>query len=111
MEKTIEELQAELDALKKSNLEAELAKEKMKAEDEARLRKEAEMEKLRKEIREEVLGQVKAESKIASTTPTKLDGGNSDFEEFKSVFTDKYKLSGVPYESYIHKLAFKGYKK
>jgi hypothetical protein len=107
----IEELQVELENLKKSNLMAQIAKEKIKAEEEQRLKKEVELEKLRNEVRQEILGQIESESKIKSNKPIKLDSPNSDFEEFKTTFAKKLKITGEPYESYIKKLAYKEYNK
>jgi len=109
-EKSIEELQAELEALKKTNLEAQLAKERAKAEEEQRLKKEEEMEALREELRQEVLDQVTAESKITKEEDVKLDSSNSEFDEFKDTFSKKLGITGEPYESYIRKLVYKEYK-
>jgi len=111
-EKSIEELQAELEALRKENLAAKIAEEKAKAEERQRLEKEQKLDELREELREEILDQVTAESKITSNDePTKLDAPTGDLEEFKSVFTKKLGITGEPYESYIKKLAYKEYTK
>ena len=110
-EKTIEELQAELEALKKSNLEAEIAKEKVKAEEEQQFKKDKELEDLRNELRNEIIGQIESESKITSESPIKLESKNSDLDEFREVFTKKLGITGKPYEEYIHKLAYKDYKR
>ena len=108
-EKSIEELQAELEALKKANLEMELAKEKAKAEEAERLKKEKEIEAMREEIRQEILSEINTDSKITSDEPTKLDSPTNEFEEFKAVFTKKLGITGEPYESFVKKLAFKEY--
>lgn len=110
-DKSIEELQAELEALKKANLEAELAKEKAKAEEEQRLSKEADMEKLRDEIRSEILDEIESGSQITKDEPVTMNAPNSDFEEFKGTFAKKLGITGDPYDKFIHKVVFKGYSK
>lgn len=110
MEKTIEELQAELEALKKRNLEVELAKEIAKAEDEQKLQKEKEMEKMREEIRKEVMENMAAESKITEKDSMKLDSPKSDLLEFKDTFVKKLGLTGRPYEDVIKDICYGGYK-
>jgi len=110
-DKTLEELQAELDSLKKTNLEAEIAFEKGKAEEKQRLEKEKEMENLRNDIRKEVEDELKAQSKIDEGKPEKLDAPHSDLQEFQETFAKKHNMSGKKYEEYIHDLVFKGYKK
>lgn len=110
-DKTIEELQSELEELKKRNLEAELAKEKAKADEELRLAQEKETERMREEIRQELVKKIGGESKVTKEQPVKMDTDDSELEEFKSVFTKKQGITGDPYESYIKRLAWGDYKK
>jgi len=106
-DKTIEELQAELETLKKANLEAQIAKEKAKADEDMRLAVEHEKERMREEIRQEVLN----ESKITASKPAKMDSAKSDTETFSEEFVKSHNLSGNKYEQIVHKLAYKGFSK
>ena len=78
-EKTIEELKAELEALKKQNLEREIAVEKAKIEAEEAEKKKKEEEELREQLREEERSKLleeqektKEDSKVVKETPTSL---------------------------------------
>lgn len=112
-DKTIDELKAELDALKKANLERELAEEKKKAEDAEKLKKQKEDEDLRQSIREEVLTELAEKSKITEvreTHPAEDLGNNmflgkendkATFEVFaNNVRRNMAKEAGISYDAF-----------
>ena len=115
-EKTIEELQAELESLKRVKLEKEIAKEKAALEEEEKLNKEKEAEELRESIRAELMTEMKGKSTVDEPAEEKLsDNTNSEFENFKKHMKEKYGLTGEGYESICRRIAdpgnFKGERK
>jgi hypothetical protein len=106
-EKTIEELQAELQALKKANLEREIAKEKAKKEEEEKLLKEKAEQEKREEIRQELLKEFEAQgiSKISGDKkPEKMVTENAKAEKFNRIFKDKYGYGDKTYEQICEEL-------
>lgn len=119
-EKTVEELSAELERLKKENLEREIAIERAKIDAEEKLKKEKEettlREKIHNEEREKVLTEMKDKSKVTKQTPEVLKQKETD--DFKSNFithfnqkfedegkkTNKHQYTGLTYEERIKKL-------
>ena len=86
-ERTVEELQLELDTLKKQNLEREVENEKVKLVQAEELKKKEADEKLRKqiesEVREKVITELSNKSNISSAKP-ETTGGNNFVEQFKT---------------------------
>lgn len=108
-EQTIEQLNAELEMLKKQNLEKAIADEKAKFAERAKL-EELEKEKkmkeiLRAEVEKEFLG--KQESRIVEEKGTvTLQKDTKDFEMFKENFVKRrkkegFELTGKPYEEML----------
>jgi len=106
-DKTIEELKAELDALKKSNLEKELENERKKAEEAEQLEKEKAEEELRNKIREELISEMDVGSKVGSETETLKKDPNTKFEVFSKKAIESIaketgkKITGRPYDEFI----------
>jgi len=95
-EKTLDELKAELESLKKTNLEREIAKEREKVEEAEKLEKNKEAEELREKIRTELMQEMKGSSTVEKEQPEKLSEPNK-YEIFLKKIEDKY---GVPHERY-----------
>lgn len=70
-EKTIEELEAELEAIKKANLERELAEQKKIADEAKALEIKKEKDKERETMREEILAELGNKTQIPTNTDTK----------------------------------------
>jgi hypothetical protein len=108
-EKTIEELQAELADLKKTNIEREIALEKAKIEEANKLAEKKEKEKLREEIKAELMAEIKTDSKITEDdkdeikNATPVDKGN--WAEFSEQYKKSNKLEGLAYEKLVEKMA------
>jgi hypothetical protein len=113
VEKTIESLEAELEKLKKQNLEREIAIEQAKAKEAEELKKKEDEEKLREEIREQVLKELKPESKIETIEgkkPTTLEAPwKNEFVQLSEDMSagiskdlgQEVKLTGDKYEDFI----------
>jgi len=112
-EKTVEQLQAELERLKKQNLEREIAKEKARIEREEALKKEEEELKLREEIRAEekskILEEMATKEEISEEKPETFEKMEKA-EQFKHNMVKKYGLTGKTYEDRIRDLVDKGLK-
>ena len=110
--KSIEELQAELEALTKANLEAKIAKEKEKLEAEKKIKEEEELEAQREAMKAELIEELGLnKSKVADTAPVNLNTPNNDFQEFKDVFVKKNNFTGQTYEEIVKRLAYGEYGK
>ena len=112
-EKTIDELEAELSALKKANLEKQIAEEKAKVDEAEKLEKEKEEEELRNKIREEehskILADMNEKSTVKEENPETLER-KSKAEAFKQNMVKKYGLTGKTYEDRIRDLVDGGQK-
>jgi hypothetical protein len=113
-EKTLDELQAELENLKKENLEREIAKEKAKVDEALQLKKEKEAEELRNKIRDEVMAEFKGESKI-ETASEETVSEKPKYEVFRDNFVKKYGYGKKSYEDIAREISspgnFKGERK
>ena len=116
-EKTIEQLQAELDLITKQNLERELAEAK-KVKDEAEvLVKEKEATDYREQVRKEVMDEMAAKepTKIVANKPEQeienLTKAESELNEFRKDYVEINKLTGLKYEDMVTKLKMKGFRK
>ena len=111
-DETIEVLQAKLEALKKENIERELAAEKKKAEDALKEAEEVERLQIAKEAveayKKEQIVELAEESHITSGEPEKLVGKSSKFITFLSKWGDNHKLKGTSYEDTIKNVCNKG---
>ena len=110
-EKTIEELQAELKALKKENLERQIAAEKEKAEEANRLAEAKKAEEYKEEIRKEVMAELANDSTIETTAVTKpetLAKPKGNYDNFIALYRKNHNLSGKTYEQQIEEIANKG---
>ena len=110
-DKSIEELEAEYNALKKANLEAKIVKEQALIDERVLAEEEAKNEAAREAIRAELMEEIGSKSTVEPEEPTTLDTVNDEFQEFKDTFCKKLKLTGNPYEDYIHKIVYKDYKR
>jgi len=109
-EKSVEALQAELEALKKENLERQIAAEKAKAEEAKRLEEAKEAEKLREDIRKEVMDELAQDSKIETTEkskPEKLEGKSTKFQAFMNKYAELNGLKGKTYEDQIKEMSIR----
>jgi hypothetical protein len=110
-EKSLEELKKELEDLKKTNLEREIAAEKEKVLQSKKEEELKEQEKLREEIREQVLLEMKGSSTV-ETPPTSQEAGNTN-DEWSSIYQSynkKYGLTGKSYEQLAKELSTGGFK-
>jgi hypothetical protein len=112
-EKTLKELQEELERLKKENLEREIAKEKqIILEAEAQKKQEEEL-KVREEIRAEehskILEEMATKEDVSEEKPETLERMEKA-EQFKHNMAKKYGLTGKNYEDRIRDLVDKGLK-
>jgi len=112
-EKTVEELQSELERLKKENLEREVAKEKAKADEAEALKKQEAEEKLREEIRAEeqskILEEMVTKEVTSKESPETLEKLNKA-ELLSHNMVKKYGLTGKKYEDLIRDVVDKGLK-
>ena len=111
-EKTIEELQAELEALRKANLERELELEKAKLEEAKKLEKEEKEKELYEQIKQKVISELDAESKVTNDedeTNVNLSEEQEWFEKFSERYKQRLGLKGLKYEELCEKLAMGGY--
>jgi len=101
--KSIEVLTAELEALKKANIEREIALEKAKEDAALKLKEDEKQKALYDEIRQKVLTEMKGESKITKDTAEQKAG--SDYEEyFRKPFIQRMGLKGLSYEELMFQL-------
>ena len=84
VEKTVEELQLELDNLKKQSLENEIEAERVKLAQVEELKKKEAENKLKSEVREQVIAELSNKSNISSGVKTEPLKGNSVVEQFKT---------------------------
>lgn len=103
-DKTVEELQEELNKLKQENLRREIEAEKAKVEaakqDEAQKEKDA----LAAKIREEVMAELKGNSMIKDEHEvTTMQSDNSKWENFKQQYVKRSGLQGLSYDDLCHK--------
>lgn len=109
-EKSIEELRAELESLKKQNLEREIAKEKDKIEAEQKAVKEAEIAKekaaMETEIREKIMEEMKGSSLVADSQTVESNVSKAD--SFMTEFKQKYGYGGTSYEELTKKITSPG---
>ena len=102
MEKTIEELQAELEKLKKENLEREIEIERKRQED-AKLKEEEEAKlKMREELKLEILKEMQGKS-VEETQPATMNDTNVEWENFSARMKERYGYSGMSYEELARK--------
>lgn len=113
-EKTLEELKAELENLKKQNLERELALEKAKLEEAEKAEKTKQEEQLKEKIRGELLEEMKGKSTVEQETEEKL-GEKNKYDVFMDRMKKKYNLKGISYEDLTRQITdpgnFKGERK
>ena len=113
-DKTLDELKAELETLKKENIEREIAKEKAKVEEAKKLKEEKEAEELKNRIRDEVMAEIKGESKIEKEQEETVDE-KPKYMTFMSDFKKKYGYGSKRYEEIAKEIAspgnFKGERK
>jgi len=107
-EKTIDELKAELEQLRKQNLEMELEMEKQKLEEAKKLEEQKKEEELREKIRQELLEELESKSVVKNdTTPETLT--TNETNERWATFSEHYKkalgLKGMTYEDICEKVA------
>ena len=112
-EKTVEELQEELERLKEENLKREIAKEKAKVEEAEALKKQEAEDKLREELREEehskILEEMATKEETVEEKPEMLE--KMDKAELLSHnMVKKYGLTGKKYEDLIRDVVDKGLK-
>ena len=84
VEKTVEDLQLELDTFKKINLEREIEAERVKLAAVEELKKKEAENKLRSEVREQVISELSNKSNIASGVKPATVSGNGVVEQFKA---------------------------
>lgn len=102
-EKSVEVLTAELEALRKANIEREIAIEKAKKEAAEKLKEEEKQKLLEAEIRQKVISEMEGESKITSDIKDKPVG--SDYEEyFRKPFIQRMGLKGLDYHELMMQL-------
>ena len=106
-EKTLDELKAELDSLKKANLEREMAKEKEKVEEAQKLEKEKEAEELKEQLLQEVMVELDGKSKITEEVEDSVEE-KPRFETFMSDFKKKYGYGSKKYEDIAKEIASPG---
>jgi len=108
-EKSIEVLEAELEALRKENLERELAAEKKKAEDAAREAEALKAEEYKEQIRKEVMEEMAQKSNIVSDgEPEQMVSNDSKFQVFLNKWTKNHGLQGLSYEETLKNIANRG---
>ena len=113
-DKTIEELQAELEGLKKAKIQKDIANLKADNEAEELKKKEEDETKLREQIRneekEKVLKELSEKSNIVSDKPIDTMAKTSDkHEKFKQDYMKKHGLKGLTYEQKIKEIVDGGY--
>jgi len=115
-DKTIEELQSELKALKKANLERQIAEEKAKVDEADKLDEEKEKKALYEEIKTKVISEMESESKVKEEVEENIDNSNPTWfnkfsENFKTHVTNKSRkqFKGLKYEELAATLAEGGY--
>ena len=114
-EKTIEELKAELEALKKENLERELNLEKVKIEAAKKEEEEKEQDKLRDEMREEIRNELLENETTQSKVDVKeeketFEGVSAEWEKFSDNYIKEHELKGISYEDLTKKISKGGHK-
>ena len=102
-EKTLEELKAELESLKKQNLEREIGIERAKVEEAEKVEEEKNTEKIREEIRAELLTEMKADSTIVEEKPESIEEKKA-YQELIQRFWSYYKI-GDPSIKYVDEVA------
>lgn len=111
-EKTLDELKAELETLKKQNVERELAKEKAKIDEAEKLKQEKEADELKEKLRNEVMQEMKGKSTIEKDKPETLNKGNDRLNYFMNdVMKNKYSLEHESYEDMVKKMSHPKYYK
>ena len=98
----IEELRAELEKLKKENLEREIAIEKAKKEEVLKLEENKKQELLRAEIREELIKEMGAKSTVKE--PEKLEKPQHEMATFYAKIKERKNLTGLSYEQQCERL-------
>jgi len=108
MDKSIEELTAEIEALKKENLERELAIEKKKLLDANKDAEDKKVQELKEEAIKDYLAEQAQESHIDSgDEPSTLQGGQSEFQLFLGEYRKEKGLTGLSYEETVKKVCNK----
>ena len=95
-EKTLDELKAELESLKKANLKREIALEKEKVAEAEKLKEDKEAEELREKIRTELMQEMKGSSTVENEEPEMLSK-EPKYQSFLNKIKEKY---GIEHESY-----------
>jgi len=113
-EKTLDELKAELESLKKANLEREIAKEKAKVKEAEELEKNKEAEELREKIRTELMQEMKGTSTVEKDEPETLSS-KPRYQYFLNKIEEKYGIKHESYEDLARRIStpgnFKGERK
>ena len=107
-EKSLEELQKELESLKKANLEKEIAKEKEKLEAEKKVQEEANKKAIEEEIRAKILSEMKVESKIVEEPEKTEENVLGKYDSFIAEFKEKNGYGGTAYEELTRKISSPG---
>ena len=106
-EKSLEELQKELESLKKANLEKEIAKEKEKLEAEKKVEEEESHKALEEEIRTKILSEMEVESKVTEAEPVE-ENTIGRATSFVAEFKQKHGYGGTAYEELTRKISSPG---
>ena len=97
MEKTIEELQAELKQLKSENLQREIDAERLKIEAAKNEQLNVEKQTMKDEMRLEVLKEMEATSAV-STTKEDMSTSKPEWMIFKDTYCKTHGYAGLTYE-------------
>lgn len=101
---SLEDLKKELDGLKKENMKAELDAEKAKVEERQKEKEKADEEKLRNEIRQDLLKEMKGESKVDEQKEKIVnDTGTGKWANFKEQYTKSKDMEGLSYDKLCEK--------
>jgi len=106
-------LKAELELLKKQNLELEIKKQKESLAKEIERKNAEETEKLRSDMRAEIEKELlgKTESRIVSEKPETLNASHDGFEEFKARYVQRQQklgkdIKGRTYEQLMEEMQY-----
>ncbi len=102
-EQTIEELQAQLEELKKTNLEREVALELAKKEESEKLEETKSEELLRAQIREDLIKEMGATSTVKEPIET-LEVPQHEMATFYAKIRERKNLKGETYEELCERL-------
>jgi len=107
-EKSLEELQEELESLKKANLEKEIAKEKEKLEAEKKAEEKKSRIALEEEIMTRIMSEMQTESKIQVESNKEEENILGRYNSFIAEFKEKHGYGGISYEDLTRKISSPG---